>query len=145
MPVRHLFMPVKNIEDWDPNKFMASIGKKITVQPILMYTVSTPKKQILIYKSWGGIQSDSDADKEVVRITKELGELSQTCEFPIEFKPVRKVKTVEEAARVHSGEFDAVIVYAARGGWRFVTILFFHIQRYAGFCQTAIRAGLLLV
>jgi len=105
----------KTFEDWDPNKPFLKIGKKLKIQPILMYTISIPKKQ-RSYKSWGGIQDDEAADREVIRITKELQTLAKRSDFPIEILPVVKVKTPDAAAKVHQGDFDVVIVYPARGG-----------------------------
>ena len=105
----------REIEEWDPNKPFLKIGKKLKIQPVLMYTVSTPKKQ-RSYKSWGGIQNDEAANREVIRITKELQTLAKKSEFPIEVLPVIKVKTKEAAAKVHQQIFDVVIIYPARGG-----------------------------
>jgi len=105
----------KSIPDWNPDAPFMKIGRKLIVQPILMYTVSTPKKQSS-YKSWGGIQDDASADEEVNRITKEVKELSKNADFPIEFLPVIKVKTVEAANEIHKSEFDVVVVFPSRGG-----------------------------
>jgi hypothetical protein len=105
----------KKLGDWDPQKPLLTIGEKIVVQPILMYTVSTPKKQ-RSYKSWGGIQTDQAADLEAIKITQELNILIQKAEFHIEVKPVRKVKTIEAAVNIHQETFDVVVVYPARGG-----------------------------
>jgi len=101
--------------NWNPKKPLLKIGKKLKVQPVLMYTVSVPQKQ-RSYKSWGGIQDDEAANREVIRITKELQILTKKSEFPIEIMPVVKVKTSEAAAKVHRQDFDVVIVYPARGG-----------------------------
>ena len=103
------------IEDWDPDRPFLKIGKKLRVQPILMYTVSHPKKQSS-YKSWGGIQTDASADKEAIHITEELNKLTKISEFPIELLPIAKVKTAEAAAKIHQRDYDVVIVYPARGG-----------------------------
>jgi hypothetical protein len=94
---------------------MLKIGKKLRVQPVLMYTVSVPKKQ-RSYKSWGGIQDDAAANEEAIRITQELEKLAKTSEFPVEILPIVKVKTPEAATAVHQKDFDVVIVYPARGG-----------------------------
>lgn len=102
------------IEDWNPDKPFLKIGEKLVVQPVLMYTVSQPKKQ-RSYKSWGGIQNDEAADEEAISITEELQTLAKESEFPIEFLPLVKVKTPEAAAEVHLRNFDTVIVYPARG------------------------------
>jgi hypothetical protein len=105
----------KNIEGWNPDKPLFKIGEKLKVQPILMYTVSLPKKQ-RSYKSWGGIQTDETAGQEVARITQELKVLADNSDFPIQILPIVKVKTVQAANEVHNRDYDVVIVYAARGG-----------------------------
>ena len=60
--------------DWNPHKPLIKLGQRLRVQPVLMYTVSHPKKQ-RSYKSWGGIQNDESADQEVDRINNELQKL----------------------------------------------------------------------
>ena len=110
----HLYAD-KTLGEWDPEAPFLEIGKKLTIQPVLMYTVSTPRKQ-RSYKSWGGIQNDVAAEEEVKRISQELNGIAKSSEFPLEFLPVKKVKTVESAAEIHKGKFDVLIVYPARGG-----------------------------
>lgn len=105
----------KSIPLWEPDAPFMEIGKTLIVQPILMYTVSTPQKQ-RSYKSWGGIQNDISADEEVHRIEVELKELARISDFSLNFLPVKKVKTPESAAGIQSGNFDVLIVYPARGG-----------------------------
>jgi hypothetical protein len=105
----------KTVPEWDPSQPLLTIGKPLTVQPVLMYTESEPKPQ-RSYKSWGGIQRDHHADKEIDRITAELNSIAKKAEFDINFKPVKKAKTPEQAAQIHQGDHDIVLVYAARGG-----------------------------
>ena len=105
----------KDIRDWNPDAPFMKIGQKLIVQPVLMYTVSTPRKQSS-YKSWGGIQDEASADEEVDRISGELKELAKISDFPVAFLAVKKVTTVESAAQIHQGKFDVLIVYPARGG-----------------------------
>ena len=104
-----------NIEDWDPNKKLLHIGTPLRVQPVLMYTVSQPKKQ-RSYKSWGGIQTDAAADDEAQKITSELNNLAKGSEFPIDLLPIIKVQDTNAAMAVHRGDYDVLIVYPARGG-----------------------------
>lgn len=105
----------RHIEDWDPDKPLLEIGTPLRVQPVLMYTVSQHKKQ-QSFKSWGGIQNDEAADQEVSRITQELKSLLDNRVLAIEVMPVVKVKTVKEAEAVQRRNFDALLVYPARGG-----------------------------
>jgi hypothetical protein len=105
----------KDIRDWNPDAPFMKIGQELVVQPVLMYTVSTPRKQSS-YKSWGGIQDDAAAKEENKRISIELNALAIVSDFPLVFLPVQNVKTIEAAAVIHKQHFDALIVYAARGG-----------------------------
>lgn len=104
-----------DIENWDPHKPLLSIGKPISVQPILMYTISTPKKQ-RSYKSWGGIQTHEAAQEEVVRISREMKKLAGNAEFDVIINPVKTASSVEEAQRIHQANSDVAIVFPARGG-----------------------------
>ena len=105
----------KQIEDWNPDKPLMQFGQALKVQPVLMYTVSHYAKQ-RSYKSWGGIQNDEAADREASRITQQLRTLAKEAGFPVEILPIVKVKTVQDAEKVHRRHYDAVIVYPARGG-----------------------------
>jgi hypothetical protein len=105
----------RSIPHWNPNTPLMNLGEKLVVQPILMYTVSTPKKQ-RSYKSWGGIQDDAAANDEVNRITRELENLAKYSEFPLKVLAVKKVNTVDSAIQIHKNNFDVAIIYPARGG-----------------------------
>jgi len=99
---------------WDPHRPFLALGKKLRVQPILMYRVSHPRKQAS-WKSWGGVQSDATAAEEAERITKELRSLAKKADFPAEVLPIVKVKSAEEATRVHKSDYDVTLVYPASG------------------------------
>jgi L-fucose isomerase-like protein len=101
-------------EGWAPDRPLIVTGKKLTVQPVLMY--NTPqRRQASSWKSWGGVQTDQAASQEAQRISQELNALCTEADFPVKMLPVVKVKTVEEAMRVHEKNYDVVIVYPATG------------------------------
>jgi len=102
------------IEEWDPDKPFVSSGKKLVIQPVLMYTTSQ-KKKATSWKSWGGVQTEEAASEEADRISKELNLLSAQANFPLQIFPVVKVSTTEQASKVHNNDYDVVIVYAATG------------------------------
>ncbi len=99
---------------WDPDRPFHTVARPLRVQPVLMYRVSHPRKQAS-WKSWGGVQSDQTADQEAQRIATSLRALAGRAGFPLEILPVVKVKTAEEAARVHKGDFDVALVCPASG------------------------------
>ncbi len=101
-------------DSWNPNAQFVNYGKPLRVQPILMYTVATPRKE-RSWRSWGDVLSDESAAKEADRIDKELYSLSEKAEFPLEILPVQKVKTTEDAERARQSDHDIVIVYPASG------------------------------
>ncbi|UCF16278.1 MAG: hypothetical protein JSW59_02235 [Phycisphaerales bacterium] len=99
---------------WDPDKPFAATGRKLTVQPVLMYRVAH-RRPATSWKSWGGVQTESAASTEAERIANELNALSTGADFPFDILPVAKVKTVEQASQVHRNDYDVVIVYPATG------------------------------
>ncbi len=101
-------------DSWDPDKPMVSTGRALRVQPVLMYRVAQ-RREATSWKSWGGVQDDRAAAEESARITEELRTLAAQAGFPMEILSVAKVRSPEEAARVHENDYDCVVVYAATG------------------------------
>jgi len=89
--------------------------KTLKVQPVLTY--ATPKRrEETSWRSWGGIQTDADAEREKARINTELAKLKQQADFPVEFLPLVAGKSGDEAAKaVGNAEFDVMLLYAAGG------------------------------
>jgi hypothetical protein len=103
-----------NTEGWNPDKPLITTGKKISVQPVLMYRIPQ-RRHATSWKSWGGVQTEEAAAEETKKISRELNSLSADADFPIEILPVVKVKTVEEAQQVHKKDYDVIVVYPATG------------------------------
>ena len=104
----------RKVEEWNPDKPFIVTGKKLKVQPVLMYRVSQ-RRHATSWKSWGDVQTEQEASEEVKRISKELRLLSSNADFPLEVLPIVKVKTVEEALKVHKNDYDVIVVYPATG------------------------------
>jgi hypothetical protein len=104
----------RKTEEWNPDKAFLVTGKKLTVQPVLMYRTPIRREQTS-WKSWGGVQTEQAASEEARRISKELKSLSTRVDFPLEILPVVKVKSTEEASQVHKNDYDVIIVYPATG------------------------------
>lgn len=101
--------------EWNPDKPMIVTGKKLCVQPILVYQLYQ-KKPATSWRPWGGLHTEKDVSGEVARITGELDSLANNADFPLQILPVVKVKSVEEAERIRdTGEYDVPVVYAASG------------------------------
>jgi hypothetical protein len=89
--------------------------KSLRLQPVLAY--ETPQRRdATSWRNWGAIQTEAQATEEVQRIERELTQLRQKADFPIDLRPVIKVRTPEEAARVAREDHQGVLLYAA-GGW----------------------------
>jgi L-fucose isomerase-like protein len=101
-------------QEWDPEKPLIVKGRVLTVQPVLMYRIAE-RKDATSWKSWGSVQSDAAASEEADRIQKELTAVCAKSDFPLDVRPIVKVKTAEEALQAHRSEYDVVIVYAAAG------------------------------
>ncbi|MFC1603488.1 sugar isomerase [Planctomycetota bacterium] len=103
-----------NTEGWNPDQPLIMTGKKLRVQPVLMYRIPQ-RRPATSWKSWGGVQTEQAATEEAKRISQELTSLSANADFPFEILPVAKVKTVEQALQVHNNDYDVIIVYPATG------------------------------
>jgi hypothetical protein len=105
-----------NTMDWDPDKSLIKSGKKLIVQPILVYSIPQKRHQSS-WRPWGALQTEAHINEEVQRITKELKSLKKKAGFPLQILPVEKVDTIEKAQQLgNSTAFDVPLVYAASGG-----------------------------
>ncbi|MBN1443473.1 MAG: sugar isomerase, partial [Planctomycetes bacterium] len=99
---------------WNPERGFLDVGKKLRVQPVLMYAVAQ-RREASSWKSWGGIQSEAAAVDEARRIEAELSRIAAQAGFPIEMLPVLKVRTAEDAARARAPARDVTLLYPATG------------------------------
>ena len=90
--------------------------RPLKVQPILIYDTPTRQQQTS-WRSWGGIQTQADADQEVTRISGELDALRAQADFPVEFMPVAAVRGAEELAGVRNLDSAHVFLVYPAGGW----------------------------
>jgi L-fucose isomerase-like protein len=102
------------VDEWNPDKPFIVTGKKLKIQPVLMYRVPQ-RRHATSWKSWGDVQTEQAASQEARRISNELQSLSSNADFPLEVLPVVKVQTAEEALKVHKNDYDVIIVYPATG------------------------------
>ncbi|MCX7013570.1 MAG: sugar isomerase [Candidatus Sumerlaeota bacterium] len=89
--------------------------RALTVKPVLIYAIPQRRPQTS-WRSWGGIQTQQDADQEAARINDELAGLRKEADFPVRFLPlaaVRGVAALKETSDVESA--DVLLVYAAGG------------------------------
>ncbi len=98
----------------DPDR-VSPINLPLKVQPVLVYAIPRRRKQTS-WRSWGGLQTESDISEEKNRIGGELTGLSSKAEFPIEILPLATVQNSEQAAKVSNGDHDVLLMYAANCG-----------------------------
>ena len=99
---------------WDPEKPLYTVSRTLRVLPVLMYRVPQ-KREMTSYKSRGGVQSHEAAEEESARIDRELREIADSVQFPMEVLPVVRVTSPEEAARIDHTQADVTVVYPATG------------------------------
>jgi hypothetical protein len=88
--------------------------KPLVVKPLLVYQTYTRKPQ-RSWRSWGGIQTQEDAEEELVRIQGELKKLQQQADFPVKFLPVSPIRGSDLSGVQDAQSADALLVYAAAG------------------------------
>jgi hypothetical protein len=90
------------------------LGKKLRVQPALSYHLEQPQGKTS-WRSYGGLCTSEDVQKEISRIETELKKLAADAEFPVEFLPVVEVCDEEQAKKVAATSADAILLFAASG------------------------------
>jgi hypothetical protein len=101
-----------------PGSAMAQIGSPIRIQPALVYSFYR-RREATSWRSWGGLHNQSDVDKEMAKINKELKKLSASADFQMDVLPLAKVTNGNEANAVKNADCDVILLYAAGGaqGW----------------------------
>lgn len=89
--------------------------RTLRVQPVLVYQIFRPRPQTS-WRPWGGLFSEKEVGEERARIGRELEGIARTAGYPVEFLPLREVRSVDEGKSVASGKHDVVLLYAASGG-----------------------------
>jgi len=90
-------------------------GAPLRLKPALAYELAQ-RAEKTSWRSYGGLQSPADVEREVKRIEAELKKLAADAEFPIEILPLALITSDRQAKEVADGDGDAILVYAAGGG-----------------------------
>ncbi len=86
--------------------------KSLRVQPVLVYSIAK-RREGVSWRNWGGLHSEKDVSGEKNRIGKELAEMKQKADFPMEILPLLTVSNPDEAAKTAKGNHDVLLMYAA--------------------------------
>ena len=89
--------------------------RTLRVQPVLIYQLFKRRPQTS-WRPWGGLFTGTEVAEEKDRIGRELASISSSAGYPLEFLPLREVRTVEEGQAVAAGDYDALLMYPAAGG-----------------------------
>jgi len=90
--------------------------RPLVVKPILVYSTPTRRHQSS-WRSWGGIQTQQDAEQELQRIRRELSDMENKADFPVQFLPPTGIRGSGELSKISDlSKADVYIVYAAGGG-----------------------------
>lgn len=91
--------------------------RTLRVQPVLIYQIFQPRPQTS-WRPWGGLFTEKEAAEERARIRRELEAVAKLAAYPVEFLPLRDVRSVEEGKAVAAGGHDVLLMYPASGSVR---------------------------
>jgi hypothetical protein len=92
--------------------------RPLVVKPVFIYQTYQPAPQ-RSWRSWGGIQTQEDADKEVAAIKGELEELRRKADFPVTILPLVPLTSAAKIAEDPEVKAaDAILIYASAGDLR---------------------------
>jgi len=89
--------------------------RALRVQPVLIYQIFKPRPQTS-WRPWGGLFTEKEVAEERSRIGRELESIARAAAYPVEFLPLREIRSVDEGKAVAAGTHDALLMYAASGG-----------------------------
>lgn len=99
---------------WKPLSETSFVNRKsIVVKPVFIYSTPVRKDQTS-WRNWGGIQTEQDADRELVKIQDELKNLHNKADFPLEFLSVTRANKLQDLDNLGSMEsVDVIMTYFA--------------------------------
>lgn len=97
-------------------------GVPLGVKPVLVFRLDQ-KRERTSWRSYGGLRTREDVDRECKRIGDELKTLTGKAEFPIELSPLATVSSDGEAKAAADARCDALLVFGASGDRRWLETL----------------------
>jgi hypothetical protein len=94
----------------------------LRVQPVLVYHLDQ-KQDRTSWRSYGGLRTREDVEREMERIKRELKDLTGRAEFPLEWLPLAAVTSDAEAKTVAGASCDTLVVFGASGAQQWLETL----------------------
>jgi len=85
----------------------------LRVQPVFNCEIYA-RNEATSWRVTGAIQDEAELRDEEGRIGSDLGQMSAAAGFPLEVLPLVTVRNVEQATAAAKGDFDVLVIYAAR-------------------------------
>ena len=85
----------------------------LRVQPVFNCEIYE-RKPAASWRVTGAIQDERELQEEEARIRHDLAEMTASANFPLEVRPVATVRSVNQATAIAKGDFDVLVIYAAR-------------------------------
>jgi hypothetical protein len=95
------------------NVHQQPIRVPLRVQPVFNCEIYQ-RKPATSWRVTGAIQDERELQEEEARIRHDLAEMTASAIFPLELRPLVTVRSVEQATAVTKGDFDVLVIYAAR-------------------------------
>ena len=88
--------------------------RPLVVKPVFFYSTSS-HRPMTSWRPWGGVETQAQADEEMIRIGEEIKKLTARADFPVKFLPVTPVKGGPLSSVTDLSAADVVIAYASSG------------------------------
>ena len=85
----------------------------LRVQPVFNCEIYE-RKPATSWRVTGAIQDERELQEEEARIRSDLAGMVASAGFPLELRPLITVRSVDQATAVTKGDFDVLVIYAAR-------------------------------
>lgn len=89
-------------------------GQPLRVKPLLVYYLDQPREKTS-WRSYGGLRTPADVDRECERISQELRVMAGQAGFPLQIEPLSRVNSDADAQASAAVDTDVLLVYGASG------------------------------
>ena len=96
-----------------PRNRQPPIAVPLKVQPVFNCEIYQ-RKPATSWRVTGAIQNEEELREEEKHVRRDLEALCASADFPLQVLPLVTVQTVEQATAVTKGDYDVMIMYAAR-------------------------------